>query len=107
MKKIIFISFLLLLVGCCVQQSSQQTSEQQIAQSRASWIGRSEQDIYQHSYWGIPDRSWNDGRGGKILEYRRSRSAYTQTYGYLSVTWITTFFIGSDGKIYDFKARQE
>lgn len=93
------------LIGCGVQNT--QTSASTIEATRASWIGVDESEIYKHEYWGIPDRQWTDGKGGKILEYRRTKSSYTSSFGYVSVTWITTFFINQDHKVYDLNARRE
>ncbi len=111
MKQIKFVIFIFLfstLQSCYTTQAvPEKTDAEKINKTRNSWMGVHEKNLYAHSYWGIPDRTGTDGAGGKIATYSRADSYYSPYTGYISVTWVTSFYIGADGVIYDMKVRRE
>ncbi|MDR1172698.1 MAG: hypothetical protein LBL24_09615 [Bacteroidales bacterium] len=105
--QIIFIVSISLFNSCVTTQSvPQKTDAEKIEDVRKSWIGKHEKSLYAHSHWGIPDRTGTDGSGGKIATYYRTNGGYTPYTGYISVTWITSFFINGNGIIYNMTVRR-
>lgn len=85
------------------------TDEQKIEETRNSWIGKKEYEIYSHSYWGVPDKKVSDGKGGIMVSYSR-QSVKVNPYvvgAFYRVYYITTFYINSNQTIYDLKVRME
>ena len=85
------------------------TDEQLVKETRDSWLGRKEHEIYSHSYWGVPDKKVSDGKGGIMVSYsRKSTKANPYVVGEIFyVVYITTFYIDSSQTIYDLKVRME
>lgn len=89
--------------------TSYKTDEQLVKETRDSWIGKKESEIYSHSYWGVPDKKASDGKGGIMASYsRKSTKANPYVVGEIFyVVYITTFYIDSSQTIYDLKVRME
>lgn len=85
------------------------TDEQLIRETRDSWIGRKEHEVYSHSHWGVPENKVSDGKGGIMISYsRKSTKANPYVVGEIFyVVYITTFYIDSSHTIYDMKVRME
>ncbi len=126
MKKAITISTIYLLIALTLQScaalnkaqrewaankkgTNYRTDAEKIRDTRDSWIGKKEHQIYAHSYWGAPNSKSSDGLGGKMVTYsRRSTIANPYVVGqFIPVVYITTFYINSSGIIYDLKVRRE
>jgi len=108
-NKLLFLLCIIPIFQSCftTHYTPQKTDEQIISEQRDSWMGVSEQNLYAHQNWGIPDKTGTDGAGGKIATYYRSKSYYSSYTGYISATWVTSFYIDKEGKIYNMTARRE
>jgi len=107
----LFIGITFISCSALMQTSSpyQKLSDDNIENTRKSWIGSKESEVYAFPYWGVPDNTYTDGQGGKIISYSRKNVAPNlyDTSKTVTVNWITTFYIDSTGTIYDVKMRRE
>lgn len=93
MKKIFLGLVLIFSLSNCATTSLVDHNKQQIEKARKIWVGATKKTLILNL--GKPHETYSDGNNGEVYTYRKYN-------GY--ITWVTNYYINSEGVIYHLNA---